>query len=58
MKNWEDGNLDHSISKLYICLKPVLCNILDAKRGNDLGHKIPNHKSGRYYFEDARTNNE
>ena len=36
MKSWEDGNLDHSITKVFLRLKPVLCNILEANGSNDL----------------------
>ena len=31
MQTWTDGHLDYSITKVFRRLKPVLCNILEAK---------------------------
>ena len=39
MKTWNKGKLDHNISKVFKRLGPVLCNILQAKGGNDLVEK-------------------
>ena len=36
MKTWNEGKLDNSISKVFKRARPVLCNILQAKGGNDL----------------------
>ena len=36
MKTWNEGHLNHSITKVFNRLKPVLYNILEANRGNDL----------------------
>ena len=36
MKTWVDGHLDHAITKVFLRLKPVLCNILEANGANDL----------------------
>ena len=35
MKTWTEGHLNHSIVKVFKRLKPVLCNILEAKGGNE-----------------------
>ena len=35
MSTWNDEHLDNSITKVFKRLKPVLCNILEAKGGND-----------------------
>ena len=36
METWTEGQLDHTITKTFDRLKPVLCNVLEAKGGNDL----------------------
>ena len=36
MRTWNEGHLDHAITKVFLRLKNVLCNIIEAKGGNDL----------------------
>ena len=36
LKTWNDGHLNHSITKVFLRLKPVLCNIIEANGANDL----------------------
>ena len=36
LKTWNDGHLNHSIARVFLRLKPVLCNILEANGANDL----------------------
>ena len=36
MRTWEEGHLDHVMTKVFLRLKPVLCNIIEANCGNDL----------------------
>ena len=36
METWNKGELNNSITKVLQRLKPVLCNILEAKGANDL----------------------
>ena len=39
MTTWKEEHLDNSITKVFTRLKTVLCNILEAKGGNDLVEK-------------------
>ena len=39
MTTWKEGYLDDSMTKVFTRLKTVLCNILEAKGGNDLVEK-------------------
>ena len=52
MKSWEDGNLDHSITKVFLRLKPVLCNILEASGSNDLVESKRGKKYANIKMED------
>ena len=36
MRTWNEGHLDNAITKVFLRLKNVLCNIIEAKGGNDL----------------------
>ena len=36
IRSWNDGKLDHAITKVFLRLKNVLCNITEAKGDNDL----------------------
>ena len=53
MKSWEDGNLDHSITKVFLRLKPVLCNILEANGSNDLVESKRGKKYANIKMEDT-----
>ena len=52
MKSWEDGNLDHSITKVLLRLKPVLFNILEANGSNDLVESKRGKKYANIKMED------
>ena len=53
MKTWNEGHLDHSITKVFNRLKPVLCNILEAKGGNDLVEMKRGKKHAKIKLEDV-----
>ena len=53
MKCWENGNLDHSITKVFLRLKPVLCNILEANGSNDLVESKRGKKYANIKMEDV-----
>ena len=53
MKTWNDGELDATITKVFMRLKPVLCNILEANGGNDLVEKKRGKKEENIKLEDV-----
>ena len=53
MKTWNEGDLNHSITKVFKRLKPVLCNIIEAKGGNDLVEKKRGKKYKNIKLEDV-----
>ena len=53
MKTWNEGHLDHSITKVFNRIKPVLCNILEAKGGNDLVEMKRGKKHAKIKLEDV-----
>ena len=52
MKTWNKGDLNHSITKVFKRLKPVLCNILEAKGGNDFVEMKRGKKHANIKLED------
>ena len=53
MKTWNEGHLNHSITKVFNRLKPVLCNILEANGGNDLVETKRGKKHAHIKLEDV-----
>ena len=53
MMTWKEGKLDHSISKVFKRLKPVLCNIIEAKGGNDFVEMKRGKKHENIKLEDV-----
>ena len=53
MATWRNGNLDHSITKVFQRLKPVLCNILEANGGNDFVEMKRGKKHENIKLEDV-----
>ena len=53
MKTWVDGHLDHAITKVFLRLKPVLCNILEANGANDLVESKRGLKNKKIKIEDV-----
>jgi len=53
MKTWNEGHLNHSITKVFKRIKPVLCNILEAKGGNDFVEMKRGKKHAHIKLEDV-----
>ena len=53
MPTWREGNLDHSISKVFQRIKPVLCNIMEANGGNDFVEMKRGKKHENIKLEDV-----
>lgn len=52
-KTWKDGHLNHSITKIFFRLKPVLCNKIEANGANDLVESKRGLKHKNIKLEDA-----
>ena len=56
MRTWNEGHLDHAITKVFLRLKNVLCNIIEAKGGNDLAESKRGKKFENIKIEDILKN--
>ena len=53
MTTWKESKLDHSISKVFQRIKPILCNIIEARGGNNFVEMKRGKKHENIKLEDV-----